>query len=455
MSTTKDEDSLLTKKSFQLSLSPPRCAPFDTAHRSVMTFRNPASMPYIGDHHLDQAHSDYNLHSGIRERLMHLVYNADLHDIPHPHLAVDSPDGTTRFLGSVLPLEWQNKLRDSGGFRRICDELVQNFAIPLGAITKPRAARTFLQLTHQVKKMRYGQHPSQFIDLLFPEGVAEDDLAGMLIFVHGGAWGSGKTWFYRLTAAPFLKQNVAVAIVGYRVYPEGDVNVQVRDTELAYQKLSKEYPRLCGPSRTPRPIGLILMGHSSGAHVTLLFLIERIKRTIMMLEHAGERTAEQHLNGSTPAVKLVDHFVGLSGPYDISHHFDYEAARGVEELSPLKAACGHTREQFRLNSPAWRLKDFLPSIPPGRHELLPDTYFPRTLLVHGIEDDVVPFTSTSEAARILRSCGITSIEEHYATKIGHQDVIVEFMLGGKVPIAVMEWLQKASFPQSSLMRSKL
>ncbi|CAJ1932322.1 unnamed protein product [Cylindrotheca closterium] len=452
MSAAKDEESLLTEKSFQLSLSPPRSAPIDTAHRAVITDRNPASKGYIGDHHLDHAHSDYNLHSGLRERLMHLVYNADLHDIPHPHLAVDSPDGATRFLGSVLPLEWQNSLRDSGGFRRISDDLVQ-YGIPLAAITNPSAARTMLQLTNRVKKMRYGQHPSQFIDLMFPEGVAEDNLAGMLFFVHGGAWGSGKTWFYRLTAVPFLKQKVAVAIVGYRVYPEGDINVQVRDTGLAYQKLCKEYPRLCGPSRASRPIGLILMGHSSGAHVALLFLIELIKRTILMREHAGECTTEQNMNDSN--AKPVDQFVGLSGPYDISHHFDYEAARGVEELSPLKPACGYTREQFRLNSPAWRLKDFLSSIPPGKQDLLPEIYFPRTLLVHGIEDEVVPFTSTSEAARILRSCGLPSIEEHYAPKTGHQDVIVQFMLGGKVPIAVMDWLGKASSPQSSLIRSKL
>lgn len=197
MSQANDDESLLTTKSLQLSLSPPRCPPFETAHRSVMTIHNPASKPYIDDHHLDQAHSDYNLHSGIRERLMHLIYNADLHDISHPHLAVDSPDGTTRFLGSMLPLEWQNKLRDNGGFRRICDDLVQ-YGIPLGAIMNPSAARNFLNLTHRVEKLTYGKHPSQFIDLLFPEDVAEDDLTGMLIFVHGGAWGSGKTWFYRV-----------------------------------------------------------------------------------------------------------------------------------------------------------------------------------------------------------------------------------------------------------------
>ena len=43
----------------------------------------------------------------------------------------------------------------------------------------------------------------------------------------------------KLTAVPFLKQNIAVAIVGYRVYFEGDANVQVWDIDSAYQKLVK------------------------------------------------------------------------------------------------------------------------------------------------------------------------------------------------------------------------
>lgn len=204
MTKTDDGESLLTKKSLQLSLSPPRCAPFETAHQSLMTaIRNPASQPYVDNHHLDGAHSDYNLHSGIRERLMHLIYNADLHDIPHPHLAVDSPDGATRFLGSILPLEWQNHIRDSGKFRRISDDLVE-YGIPIGAITNPSAAMTMLHLTNRVTKLEYGKHPSQVIDLLFPDNVPEKDLGGMLIFIHGGAWGSGKTWYYRVRNDVFV-----------------------------------------------------------------------------------------------------------------------------------------------------------------------------------------------------------------------------------------------------------
>lgn len=39
---------------------------------------------------------------------------------------------------------------------------------------------------------------------------------GTVFFVHGGAWGSGMPWMYRLVAPTFLRLNFAVVIVGYR-----------------------------------------------------------------------------------------------------------------------------------------------------------------------------------------------------------------------------------------------
>ena len=54
-----------------------------------------------------------------------------------------------------------------------------------------------------------------------------------------------------------------------------------------------------------------------------------------------------------------DSFTGLSGPYSIDRHFHFEAGRGVEELSPMKAACGHSTEEFCHNSSASRLQKIL------------------------------------------------------------------------------------------------
>jgi len=139
----------------------------------------------------------------------------------------------------------------------------------------------------------------------------------------------------------------------------------------------------------------------------------------------------------------------LSGVYDISHHFDYEAGRGVEELSPMKPACGYTRNAFDHFSPALKLQTLLSRRIAGEYmhhqgktinvdeiifKLMPDM-----LLVHGVEDAIVPFTSTSEAGKIIRSCGVRCCEERYVVA-GHADVAVELMLDGLTRTVVMDWL---------------
>ena len=233
---------------------------------------------------------------------------------------------------------------------------------------------------------------------------------------------------YRLVASPYLKLCVAVAIVGYRTWPDADVHGQVDDLERAASFLAKEFPDLCtslSKDENPGHVGTCLMGHSSGAHISLLMLVDRARR-------------KMQTDGATEPLEF-DSFVGLSGPYDISHHFDYEAARGVEELSPMKPVCGYSRDAFRQNSPALRLMQCLADIIESDASI--QDAFPRILLVHGIEDGTVPFTATAEAARILRSCGVSQCDEVYVARIGHQDTVMEIMIGGKTRDAVIHWMQ--------------
>ena len=62
------------------------------------------------------------------------------------------------------------------------------------------------------------------------------------------------------------------------------------------------------------------MGHSSVANIALLHVIQEAKNAC-----DGRQPHSQPPPYQT--------FVGLSGPYNIAHHYDYEASRGVEELS--------------------------------------------------------------------------------------------------------------------------
>ena len=454
----KKEETLLTKKSLEQSLAPPRSPPHFTSHRQRLLGEDPSDAPYAILHGHDEAHSTYNQHAGLRDRIEHLLQNQHVTtprnwSIRHPHLTVgpEPSDRMTRYLGALLPLHWQNSGRDSGTFGTIADTLV-TCSIPVGAVTNPSAAAQFIRLTNRVKRIPYGQHESNFIDLLFPHSTSSE-WTGLVFFVHGGAWGSGKPWFYRLVATPFLEMNLVVAIVGYRVYPYSqDVDGQVHDLECAAAELAKLYPDLCGSKRIKRSIGTCVMGHSSGAHIILLMAVEQAKRRLQ-----GEQVQLETGISKTWGVAMpIDKLVGISGPYDISHHFDYEAARGVEEISPMKAACGYTRDMFHRNSPHRRLKNFLATFDESV-KLCINRFMPPMVLIHGVEDETVPFTATSEAARVLRSCGLRNVDEIYVTGTGHQEDIVQVMLGGKFRDLIVDWLSSYSNKRSvsSALNSKL
>ena len=240
------------------------------------------------------------------------------------------------------------------------------------------------------------------------------------IFKHGGAWGSGTPWMYRLVAKPFLDANMAVAIVGYRTYPDGNIQDQVDDLEAASKEIFLKYPHLCQPPTTcteperKKWVGTSLVGHSSGAHVAMLKIVQRIE--------CWSGNGERKCNAKEGTLHF-DKVVGISGVFSINEHFDLESGRGVEEVSPMKPGCGYSMDSFDWHSPALRLATTSSRRPKNLE--LPDTFF-----VHGMNDDVVPFSSAKRAAKILKGWGYNNIETHYLQSTGHQDTILHVMFGG-------------------------
>ncbi|KAL7520649.1 hypothetical protein ACHAWX_005366 [Stephanocyclus meneghinianus] len=312
------------------------------------------------------------------------------------------------------------------------------------------------------QRIRYGEHDMQYIDLYWPNmklGNTNDPhpanhdtstdckdtktdptaviIKGTVFFVHGGAWGSGRPWMYRLVAPIFLEYGFVVAIVGYRTYPDARVvthdldggagsDSQLCDVNSAWGALQTVMGQIRDVYKDCDGwVGNVLMGHSSGAHVALLMLVDMI----------GERLQD---NADREIKRLYpDLFIGLSGPYDISDHFHFEAGRGVEQISPMKAICGGTRDNFSIASPVSRL---MKQISTGSHARTVQECTPPLLFLHGMEDTTVPFTATADAARALRSCGVVDCEEVYLEKCGHQDVVMHFMIGGAARDETMEYL---------------
>lgn len=476
---------LLTPAALALSRSPPRIPPPDSwiHHLHYYSVDDLLRLKRHEIRHLLSKHTSNTdkSHELLSRLLMKIVQNGKscMH---YSSSCIENytslPDRITRYVGSKLPLAWQHDFRDSGKFRKVADGMVK-LSAPLLAFGGMRwkEVSDFIELSHsdaskgskwKRQLIRYGEHKMQFINLFWPDldrgnkGSKHNNsqnsqqvcIRGTIFFVHGGAWGSGQPWMYRLIAPYFLQRGFLVAVVGYRTYPcvtavtpdldscggnasglHGDS--QLCDIKSAWDALQSVMQQVMADyGHSEGWVGNVVMGHSSGAHIALLMIVDM--------------TSERLKNSDNNCVKLQiiypDYFIGLSGPYDISNHYDFEAMRGVEQISPMKAICGGSPGNFSIASPVSRLNaTFLSDEIASTNLQTVQECTPRILLVHGIEDTTVPFTATADSARSLQCCGLVHCEEVYLEKCGHQDVIMQFMIGGAAPEIVMDYLLSSSY----------
>jgi acetyl esterase/lipase len=324
-------------------------------------------------------------------------------------------------------------VRDSGVFYTLMEFISLQHALPI-LLKYPCVIWWMFQASRRRKVITYGkQSASQKVDLFLPS--PEDSnhqvpARGLLVFVHGGAWGSGSPAQYSMIAKPFLRINWAVAVVGYRVYPEGDVTTQILDVEMAAAEVIRLYPDL-------NQGNVCLFGHSSGAHVCMLSVVERARRE---LELSRTLSPQELLRWRLAQVNF-DSVIGMSGPYNILHHYDYESARGVEQISPMAPANGHSSEMFLRFSPAVQFHKVTCQCKSEIERQVLQRAMPPTTLIHGRDDNTVPCSSTEEAARLMNSTDVTVCKEIYLEDTGHEGAILQVMFGGPVQDILIGLLQ--------------
>ena len=330
-------------------------------------------------------------------------------------------------------------IRDSGIFPTLMNFMSLQHVVPI-LLKYPGALWWKFQLyRHHRHVIRYGhQSSSQHVDLYLPSTDQDQDndqhVEGLIIFVHGGAWGSGSPAQYSIVAKPFLTINWAVAIVGYRLYPEGDASTQIVDLELAISELARSYPHLFHNNNH-----VCLVGHSSGAHLCMLAMVERARRELEL-----SRTLSKHdlmvwkRNHQVP----LNYMIGLSGPYNILNHYEFETQRGVEQISPMSPANGHSNNMFLRFSPAVQFRNLVCQCRSEEERHVLQKAFPPTTLIHGMNDETVPSSSTKVAAQLINSTGVAVCKEIYVDDLGHEETIVQVMFGGPVQDILTNLLQQ-------------
>ena len=123
--------------------------------------------------------------------------------------------------------------------------------------------RAYQRAVKPTRTVFYGSDPRQQIDVYEPEG-AVDDLP-LVLFIHGGGWRAGDNKYVQQKPAHFNANNLYFASTGYRLLPAAPVEQQAADVGAAVQSLVGQAGSIGFDTKR-----IVLMGHSSGAHLAAL-----------------------------------------------------------------------------------------------------------------------------------------------------------------------------------------
>lgn len=294
----------------------------------------------------------------------------------------------------------------------------------------------------QVKKgCRYGGRKRNTLDIYMPH-VEREMSSNVVLFVHGGVWATGSAWHYAPFATRLAEEGIVTCVMEYSLYPSCLTDTMVEEVSQALDWVMNEYGLA---SERGAGKNVFLVGHSAGAHLCAMSLLERSK-------------SMKDMPGC---------FVGMAGVYDIEQHYEYERSRQVHHLSTMKRAIGG-EDRFPRNSPTILLKRSIPGrewrpsrdtvlygeMIPSRvglqykHGALVEMHWgnsddgayrhvpvlspehlvrlPKTYLMASCADSTVPWTESSELNSVLHACGVQHSTLLLYHRIGHGDFVVDW-----------------------------
>ncbi|XP_076006149.1 uncharacterized protein LOC143000639 [Genypterus blacodes] len=286
--------------------------------------------------------------------------------------------------------------------------------VVLGSLTYVQYGRLALQLKlwyksdqnrkHFEKGITFGRRGNK-LDLYRPPtaGSYIQVPTPLVVFLYGGAWGSGERSIYCLLARQMAAELGATVICpDYSTFPQGNVLAMVQDVAdclIWAQENAQEF--------NFDKDNIVLIGHSAGAHLcalTTLFLID--SREELFIKASRQRDIAQAIRG----------IIGLSGVYNIMDHYKYEQMRAVEYVSTMHKAMDGV-ENFPYYSPIHVVRkisqDKLKSAPPFA-------------LLHGMRDNVVPVESSKRFSELLSSLSV-KVSLYLLPRANHIEVVTDLM----------------------------
>ncbi|XP_029135165.2 uncharacterized protein si:dkey-193c22.1 isoform X1 [Labrus bergylta] len=257
---------------------------------------------------------------------------------------------------------------------------------------------------HYEKGITFGRRGNK-LDLYHPPNVdrSKDVPSPLVVFIYGGAWGSGDRSIYCLLARQMAEELSATVICpDYFTYPKANVLGMVQDIADCLI-----WARESGAKFNFDKDNIVLIGHSAGAHLcalTTLFLIDA--REELFIEVSIQRDIILAIRG----------VIGLSGVYNIMDHYEHEQKRAVEYVSTMHKAMNGV-ENFPYYSPTHILEKF------SQDKL---SRVPPFALLHGTSDIIVPVESSMKFSELLTSLSI-KVSLFLLPKVDHTEIVTDLM----------------------------
>jgi acetyl esterase/lipase len=251
------------------------------------------------------------------------------------------------------------------------------FLVPLARCTPASVLNVTIGTDGLVvqRGLAYGPKRRQALDVYRPR--RPGGLLPVVVFFYGGSWRKGARDDYRFVADALARKGVVVVVPDYRIYPAVEFPGFLEDCATAVAFVRAHAAQWHGDTSR-----LFLAGHSAGAYNAAMLALDP-----RWLAAVGMRRRD--LAG----------WVGIAGPYDFLPITE-------EEFKPVFAsAAGDLAATQPIN--------------------FADAGAPRTLLLHGAADKVVPPQDTTALAARLRAAGADLTVRMYPG-VGHMAAVLGF-----------------------------
>lgn len=225
----------------------------------------------------------------------------------------------------------------------------------------------------------YGSDERQVMDLYIPDDYEGD--AGLMLFIHGGAWVAGDKESYSSVARDVCKNygsnGIATATINYRYLSQSvTMNDILDDIGAALAKI-----KAIGEENNMNINKVLLSGSSAGGHLSMLYAYAR-----------------KDVSAITP-VAVADY----CGPTDMLDENFFNSELGEDNICMLMSwAIGKTVTKQNINDFEEELKAISPLYYVDKNTV-------PTIINHGKKDTIVPFSNAESLKTAFDENSVTYV----------------------------------------------